>query len=241
MNEGAAVFAYDEQLAEQYPTLRAGLLHASGLTNRPSPPQLLAAYHAEQQAAAQRLRTTPAAEMPSIAAWRRVFTRFGATPTKHRSAPEALLRRLSSHDHVPSIGTLVDIGNLVSLRYAVPVAVFDLARIRGTLTVRFATGAEQFTDLGSTASTKPGPGEVVFVDEDEVVMARRWCWRQSAEAATGPDTTAALFVVEAHHETAASDVNAALDDLTDLLATHQPGHVTARGTLSPSDQVRQWP
>ena len=43
-------------------------------------------------------------------------------------------------------------------------------------------------------------------------MARRWCWRQSAEGATGPDTTAALFVVEAHHENAAADVDAALDE-----------------------------
>jgi len=159
MNEEAAIFAYAEQLAEQCPTLRAGLLHASGLTNGSSPPQLLAAYDTEQQAAAQRLQATPAAEMPSIAAWRRAFTRFGATPTKHRSTPEALLRRLASHEDVPSIGTLVDIGNLASLRYAVPVAVFDLARIRGTLTVRFATGTEQFTDLGTTASTQPGPGE----------------------------------------------------------------------------------
>ncbi|HEU4832604.1 MAG TPA: phenylalanine--tRNA ligase beta subunit-related protein [Actinomycetota bacterium] len=41
---------------------------------------------------------------------------------------------------IPSISTLVDIGNLVSIRYAVPVAVFDRAGVAGSITVRFATG-----------------------------------------------------------------------------------------------------
>ena len=39
-----------------------------------------------------------------------------------RSAAEALLRRLTKQGSIPSINTLVDIGNLVSIRYALPVA-----------------------------------------------------------------------------------------------------------------------
>jgi DNA/RNA-binding domain of Phe-tRNA-synthetase-like protein len=225
------VFAYDSDLVEQYPTIRAGLVHAAGLANGPSPPELRAEYQAEQQTAAARLRATPPGELPSILAWRRVFTSFGAKPTQYRNAAEALLRRLDKYGDIPSISTLVDLGNLVSIRYAIPVAVFDRAGIAGSITVRFARGDEPFTDLGSSESVRPEPGEVVFVDEEDVVCARRWCWRQSAGSATRPGTTEALLVVEGHHETAAENVEAAAGDLVSLLARHLPGSRTSSHLL----------
>jgi DNA/RNA-binding domain of Phe-tRNA-synthetase-like protein len=198
------------------------VIHATNLSNGPSPPALLEEYRAEQRAASERLEATAIADLPSIAAWRRAFARFGAKPTQHRNAAEALLRRLAKHGDIPTINTLVDIGNLVSIRYAMPVAVFDQAHIAGSTTVRFATGAELFTDLGSTDSVHPDPGEVIFVDSNNVVSARRWCWRQSAQSATSTITVEALIVVEGHHDTAGRDVESALTDLTSLLASHQP-------------------
>ncbi|HEU4832605.1 MAG TPA: hypothetical protein VFU18_07855, partial [Actinomycetota bacterium] len=59
----------------------------------------------------------------------------------------------------------------------------------------------------------PDPGEVVFVDEDGVVCARRWCWRQSVPSATKPSTVEALVVIEGHHDPADRDIEGAVDDL----------------------------
>jgi DNA/RNA-binding domain of Phe-tRNA-synthetase-like protein len=195
---------------------------------------LLAEYRTEQQAACARLAATPIADLRSIAAWRRAFSRFGAKPTQYRNAAESLLRRLAKHGDIPALSTLVDIGNLVSIRYALPVAVIDRAGIAGRITVRFADGTEHFTDLGSSASVSPEPGEVIFTDEDKVVAARRWCWRQSAQSATGPGTAEALIVTEALHDTAAADVGSAVADLTALLATHQPCAQFTTHTLPPA-------
>ncbi len=75
------MFAYDDAVAERYPTIRAGVIHATELTNGPSPPELLDEYRAEQRAATEKLKSTAIADLPSIAAWRRTFTRFGAKPT----------------------------------------------------------------------------------------------------------------------------------------------------------------
>ena len=130
----------------------------------------------------------PVGTLPSIAAWRRAFAAFGVEPTRYRNAAEALLRRLTKHGEIPSVGTLVDIGNLVSIRYALPVAVLDLAGVAGTINVRFAQGSEEFTNLGTNSVEHPDAGEVAFVDERDVVHARRWCWRQSAQAAARPET-----------------------------------------------------
>lgn len=165
---------------------------------------------------------------------RRAFAQFGAEPTKHRNAAEALLRRLGRHGDIPFINTLVDIGNLISIRYAMPVAVLDTAGIAGDLKVRAAAGDEVFTGIGTEGPTSPEPDEVIFVDTEGVVSARRWCWRQGVESATGRATTEALLVVEGHHQRADDDVRAARDDLLALLASHQPNGRTHSYLLSPA-------
>ncbi|CAN5799898.1 phenylalanine--tRNA ligase beta subunit-related protein [soil metagenome] len=226
------MFAYDAAIIERCPTIQAGVIRASGLVNRPSPPELIEEHRAAQRAATERLKETAIEGRSSIAAWRRVFTQFGAKPTQHRNAAEALLRRLAKQGDIPTIDTLVDIGNVVSIRYALPVAVFDLAHIAGATTVRLLTGDEHFSDLGSSASVHPDPGKVIFVDRNNVVSARRWCWRQSARSATSMTTADALFVIEAHHETAGQDIEAATDDLISLLAAHQHHSDTGSHLLS---------
>jgi DNA/RNA-binding domain of Phe-tRNA-synthetase-like protein len=64
------------------------------------------------------------------------------------------------------------------------------------------------------------------------VSARRWCWRQSAESASGPDTTEVLVTVEGHHDGAEADVTAAAADLADLLATHARPSTIASGVVT---------
>ena len=78
-----------------------------------------------------RIGETPLSQIPSLAAWRSVFRGFGLDPTQYRGAAEALLRRLTKKGEIPSVNTLVDIGNLVSIRYALPVALFDLRATTG--------------------------------------------------------------------------------------------------------------
>lgn len=151
------LFRYDQEIADRFPGIFGGVLHAEGVRNGPSPPELAEAFAAEQRAVLERLGDTPLSEVPSLAAWRRAFRAFGVDPTAYRSAAEALLRRLTKQGSIASINTLVDIGNLVSIRYGLPVAMFDLASISGGLTVRLATGDESFTDLGSGATERRSP------------------------------------------------------------------------------------
>ena len=216
------LFHYDQAVLADYPAIQAGVLFATGLCNGPTPPALHTRYVAEQAAVNSRLPAS-LSDMPALAAWRGAFRRFGVNPTQYRCAAEALLRRLAKAGDIPSINTLVDLGNLVSIRYALPVAVFDWRAVTGTITVQRATGNERFTELGSQAAVHPEPGEVVFSDATGMVLARRWCWRQSAESAAQPDTTTALIVIEAHHTDGPTDVANALAELRALLADYGDG------------------
>ncbi len=227
-----SLFGYSATLIDAFPTIECGLVQLTGAHNGPAPQELTAAYRSEQAAVAEMLTEQPIAELPSVRAWRRAFSAFGVKPTQHRVAVEALLRRLSKVGDIPSINTLVDIGNLVSIRHQMPVAVFDQRSVTGSTTVRHADGDERFTDLGSSDPVHPELGEVVFVDDAGLVSARRWCWRQSAQSATNADTVEALVTIEGHHESAPEDVAAALGDLLGLLAEHQPGAQTVSWVLN---------
>lgn len=227
-------FGYAPDLLQRFPATRGGVIHATGVVNGPTPGGLLGAYRDEQEKVVAEIGATALSELPSVAAWRRTFTGFGVKPTQYRSAVEALLRRLTKQGDIPTINTLVDMANLVSVRHRLPVAVFDQSEVSGLTTVRFAGGEERFTDLGSEEVSSPDTGEVIFVDDAGLVSARRWCWRQSAQSAAGPGTKQVVITVEGQHDTAGEDVAAAREDLLHLLANHQPASTTTSALLGES-------
>ena len=216
-------FQYDPRITTNYPELRAGVIVAQGMTNAPTSAALKERYLAEQAAVKARIGDTPLSELPSLNAWRRAFSAFGVSPTKYRSAAEALLRRLTKKGDVPCINTLVDIGNLVSIRYGLPVAIFETRQIATPITVHYSDGSELYTELASGEAMRPEPGEVVFSDENKMVVARRWCWRQSATSAANAGTTEAVITIEAHHVGGGSDIESALGDLLELLEAYAGG------------------
>ena len=218
------VFQYDAEILTRYPTVVGAVILARCMTNGPAPEELQAAYITEQKVTLQRIGATPLSQIPSLAAWRAVFRSFGVDPTQYRSAVEALLRRLTKKGDIPGINLLVDLGNLVSIRYALPVAVFDTSSLNGAVTVHFADGSERYTTLGQDELEHPEPGEVVFSDATKLVIARRWCWRQSEQSAAQQGTTQAIITVEAHHAEGNKDVDAALNDLLTLLRTYAGGN-----------------
>lgn len=220
-----STFRYDADILARYPDVVGGVILAQGITNGPTPENLRIAYQAEQEAVKERIGNTPLSQIPSLEAWRGAFRRFGVDPTQYRSAAEALLRRLTKKGDIPSINLLVDIGNMVSIRYALPIAVIDAQTIQGAITVRFADGSECSSMLGKNESDHPESGEVIFSDEADQVIARRWCWRQGEESAAQANTTEAIIAVEAHHTNGHHNIEAALTDLQELL------HKYAGGTL----------
>ncbi len=234
-NRSMSVFRYSAPIAKDFPGIRGGVALVTDMENRPTPQALIDIYQTEQQQVREAIGETPLSEIPSLAAWRRTFSSFGVKPTQYRNAAEALLRRLTKRGDIPVINAAVDIANVVSIRYRLPVAVFDQTPVSGETTVRYAEGSERFTDLGATAAVHPDPGEVVFVDDAELVSARRWCWRQSDQSATRLETTTALYTIEGQHVSADQDVAKAIEDLLALISDHQPGATVSWAVLSPSN------
>ena len=217
------IFRYHPAVLSQFPDLRAGVILAEGVRNIPSLEGLRKSFVTKQQAVLVSIGQTPLSELAPVAAWRSAFRKFGVDPTQYRSAVEALLRRLTKKGEIPSINALVDMANLVSIHYALPVAAFDLRQLKLPVTVCFSNGSERYTPLGETYIEHPVPGEVIFVDEVGMVIARRWCHRQSDESTARDDSIRVLFTIEAQHKGGEVDVRLALEELQGLIKCYVGG------------------
>ncbi|MEL9990976.1 MAG: phenylalanine--tRNA ligase beta subunit-related protein [Thermoproteus sp.] len=81
---------------------------------------------------------------------------IGIDPTKQRPAQEALLRRVLRGEELPRINPAVDIGNAASIKWLVPVGLYDIDKIGGDiLELRWSKG-ETFYPIGGKPTTVNG-------------------------------------------------------------------------------------
>lgn len=221
-------FCHAPQIWNDYPQLAAGLLLVEGIHPNVDVADLLPPFF---ERARQRLSQSSEGQMPEVAAWRRTYSQMGLKPTKYRSAAEALLRRFKREDDLPRLHPLVDLCNAVSLAFALPVAVFDLAGVDSFLEVRYATGAETYLSFSDEVEY-PAPQEVIFADAAQHVHARRWTFRQSRQSTVSSQTERVLIVSEGMHDTADDDARRLMATLAEGItpiwgAPRQQGFPTA--------------
>lgn len=204
-------FGHSAALWQQFPQLIPGVLVVGDI--HPKVDVQLEPWHAR---ARERLSRGPESELAEVSAWRRAYGQMGFKPTQYRSAAEALLRRFRREGDLPRLHPLVDLCNAVSLAFALPVAVFDLAGVESHLEVRHAVGGEEHTGF-SGETERVEPGEVIFVDAANHAHARRWTFRQSRRSTVSAETRDVLIVAEGLHPTAGVDIPALIDALAGSL------------------------
>ena len=167
---------------------------------------------AAEAAARQLLAGAAVEDLPHIAAWREAYRGFGAKPQRTRNSLEALTRRVDAG--LPRVNRLTDAYNAISVLHQVPVGGEDLSRYAGSPRLLRATGTEPFdtTADGNPLVELPSPGEVVWCD-DAGVTCRRWNWRQARRTQLTPETTSALFILDALEPMTDQALVAAADDL----------------------------
>lgn len=197
-------FQHDDAIWLEFPELVAGVAVIRGVDDAADVGDAIDRFSA---VASGRLEGRTESDLPEIQAWRRAFARMGLKPTQYRCASESLLRRFRKEGALPRIHPVIDLCNAISIAFAIPIAVFDLARVEGDITVRHAAGTpnERYEAFSGEMET-PAPGEVIFLDEGGHVHARRWTHRQSGRSAICPETRDLLVVSEAMHEIAREDV-----------------------------------
>jgi len=108
-------------------------------------------------------------DRPILRAYRDFFWNLRVDPTKTRPAAEALIRRLLRGKSLPRINTLVDAYNLSSIKTEIAIAAFDLDKIRGELTMRYAEEKEEFLGIGMKKPMRLNGREIVVSDEEKLL------------------------------------------------------------------------
>ena len=100
---------------------------------------------------------------PGFALSRQLFSSLRIDPTKHRLSAESLWRRLRDKDDFPRVNPLVDLTNLLSLKFQISFGLYDLDHVQGPVVITL--GAENDRYLGIRKETLNLKGKIVLRDD----------------------------------------------------------------------------
>jgi DNA/RNA-binding domain of Phe-tRNA-synthetase-like protein len=116
--------------------------------------QQVAAIHATRQ------QSPP----PGFACTRQLYNSLHIDPTKHRPSSESLWRRLRDKNDFPVVNPVVDLTNLLSLKFQICYGLYDLEHVRGPVTI--APGNQNDQYQGIRKETLNFNGKIVLRDAD---------------------------------------------------------------------------
>lgn len=215
-------FSIDPAIPGLFPHVKMGVLVCKDLDNHNSSPEIAELLRATEEEARQKYTVENLSTLPKIADWREAYRKFGFSPSAHRSSIEALLRRVLQGKQLPSINPIVDLYNIVSLKYVLAAGGDDLDKVEGGITLTVADGSELFVMLGTDKPEPIKKGEVVYRDDKEV-LCRSWNYRECEKTKITENTKNVCLVLEGLEHASSEEINAAISELKHLLQKYCHG------------------
>jgi lysyl-tRNA synthetase class 2 len=212
------------QIFKTFPGLNLGVVIARKIDNTGSADEIIGLIRKREKEIRENYNTETLSQEPKIESWRKAYSAFGAKPKKYKSSVESLYRMILKGVDLRPINKIVDIYNYISIKHMVPAGGDDAAKVDGDVVLRFARGDEPFTALNSEERETVKEGEVVYSDEKEV-LCRRWNWRECDKTKMTEDTREVVLVVERLPPVTKEVLNAALDDLSQMIDEYCGGEV----------------
>jgi DNA/RNA-binding domain of Phe-tRNA-synthetase-like protein len=151
----------DEQLKARIPGVTFGMVTINGVTVRESDERLWKQVEMLGQHLSREFSLDHLSENEQIAAVRSLQKLFGFDPTRYRPSSESLLRRVVKGQGLYQINTAVDVNNLCSLEFLLPMCSYDLRNVKGQVRVRVGESGEEY----------PGIGRQVFQAANKVIIS----------------------------------------------------------------------
>jgi DNA/RNA-binding domain of Phe-tRNA-synthetase-like protein len=188
-------FTVNKEIFEKFPELRIGLVVAKGIDNKGSDPEIEKMLREIQGKIREKFNKETLSENPKINVWRKAYSLFGGKPKKYKCSVENLYRMVLDGIELKHINKVVDVYNYISLKHMVPLGGDDLDKVEGKIELKIAKGNEKFVQLNSEEVKNPNEGEVIYMD-DKDVLCRRWNWRECDKSKMTENTKNVTIVVE---------------------------------------------
>ncbi|MBI2601293.1 hypothetical protein HYW42_05070 [Candidatus Daviesbacteria bacterium] len=215
----------EDEIFKQYPEVILGVAVLHNIDNKGTNPEIADLLRNAEENAVESMGNIPIIEQPSIIPWREAYRKFGAKPKDYPSSIENLLRRTSKGEQVRHINKLVDIYNVISLKYFVPVGGEDLAKIEGNVLLTFAADNETpVVLLGEQEARPPYPNEVIYKD-NQGTICRRWNWKEVDRTKLTEETSNAFIVIEGLPPIGRENIQQAVTKLVELIKKYCGGEI----------------
>lgn len=156
-------------------------------------------------------------EINTIIGYRKLHEKYGKKSKKIVPAPEALIKMIKNKKAIPRINPLVDIYNLISIKYALALGAHDLDKVNGNIILNFSSGGEIFVPLGSNISEEIFPNEYGYFDNATKEVLCRLEARQCDKTKITYDSKNILMIIQGNENTPADLLLSAKNELIYIL------------------------
>ncbi|OGE68918.1 hypothetical protein A3H81_05270 [Candidatus Daviesbacteria bacterium RIFCSPLOWO2_02_FULL_38_18] len=215
-------FKVNPKIFEDFDNPVIGVIIAKGINNQNDNLQIQKLLREAEVNLRKQLNNVEISEHSHIAPWRETYRKFGSNPRDFRCSAEALTKVVLRGSEIKKISPLVDLYNLISIKYILPVGAEDLDKMQGDLELTFANGDEDYTPLGEQENDPPQKGEVIYRDEIGVIC-RRWNWREGDRTKITKITKNAVVVLES---IASIPIKEAVEELASLIKKYCGGQIS---------------
>ncbi len=209
-------FKIDSKMFEKFPDLNIGIVTVKGIVNTGSDEKIMNLIREKENQIRANFNTETLSQNPKIDAWRKAYSSFGAKPKKYKCSAENLYRMILQGIELRHINKIVDIYNYISIKHIIPVGGDDINKVDGNITLKFAEGNEPFMELNSEDTKNPKEGEVVYVDDKEI-LCRRWNWRECDKSKMTEETKNVALVVEGLSPVTKEEIKQITKELSELI------------------------
>jgi DNA/RNA-binding domain of Phe-tRNA-synthetase-like protein len=204
------------EVFELNPDLCFGIIVARGLRNKETSAEETKRLRNAEQRARETINEEELKKLPIIQGYRQVMEKAGINPNKFQNSMEAMMKRVLKGGQLPTINSLVDLCNAISIENQVSLGGHALKDIQDDLSVGFTKGNEKFLPFGAEEYESVEAGELVFTSGD-VVQTRKWVWRQSELGKMTLDTKDVFFQLVGFDDSSGSPLIKAMDSLEEII------------------------
>lgn len=126
--------------------------------------------------------------------WKQIFSNMNAKKG-HESSVVFLSRYLYDNKEIFSIHPIVDLYNIISLKYGIPMGCYDKEKLNDFITLRTAKKGEEFIGINSKQIEKTSGNEIVYADS-KGVFCRYWNDKDADRTKLTSKTTDYLLIFD---------------------------------------------
>ncbi|MEH7126285.1 phenylalanine--tRNA ligase beta subunit-related protein [Bacillus sp. JJ1773] len=135
------------------PDFKIGIIRYQNIEVGESPQMVKGRLQLFQESIYFDLEDKNVTDLDGIKEWRQIFKAVGKDPNRYRHSAEALYRRVKKKNYLLPVNSATDINNFFSLQYQIPLGIYDMDKLIGSVTMRLGEDGEEYVGLNGRSNS----------------------------------------------------------------------------------------